>query len=122
MRNGLVLLLCLVLMVTAQTLWKLGLSKMGGIDVSAGLGPQVLKVLKSWRILAGVGIFSFTTLLWLDLLSRMELSQLYPMMSFTYVLAFFSGWLWLGETPNPTRLVGIVVICVGIYLVARTGG
>jgi drug/metabolite transporter (DMT)-like permease len=118
----LVLFTCLVLMVAAQTLWKLGVSKAGGIDVGAGSIPeQVLKVIRSWRILLGIAIFGCTTLLWLDLLSRMELSRLYPLMSFTYVIAFFTGWWWLGEQPNPSRFVGILVICLGIYLVSRTG-
>jgi drug/metabolite transporter (DMT)-like permease len=122
MRNALVLLVCLVLMVTAQSMWKVGLARIGGVDVGSGtLMGQLLKVIKSWRIMLGIGIFCCTTILWFDLLSRMELSQLYPMMSFTYVMAFFTGWWWLGETPNFTRLLGIVIICVGIFLVARTG-
>ena len=123
MRNWLVLILCLSLMVTAQSLWKIGLIRIGIIDVGGSpLGPQLLKLLKSWRIVVGIAIFACTTVLWFDLLSRMELSLLYPMMSLVYVIAFFVGWFWLGETPNWNRLLGILVICLGIFLTARTGG
>lgn len=123
MRNWLVLLLCLTLMVTAQTLWKIGLARIGVIDVAGKpLWPQVIMLATSWRILLGAGIFAGTTLIWLDLLSRMELSVLYPMMSLSYVLAFFTGWIWLGEEPSVTRFLGILVICFGIWLVGRTGG
>jgi drug/metabolite transporter (DMT)-like permease len=108
-------------MVTAQSLWKVGLGRIGVIDVGGSpLLPQLVKLLKSWRILAGIGIFGISSLLWFDLLSRMELSLLYPMVSFVYVIAFFVGWFWLGETPSWSRLLGIVVICGGIYLTSRT--
>lgn len=122
MRNWLLLILCLCLMLVAQSLWKAGLSRVGVIDLTSAGGLALLwKVLRSWRILTGIGIFAVTTAMWLDLLSRFELSFLYPMMSLVYVFAFFAGWIWLGETPNGLRLVGILVICVGIFIVARTG-
>ena len=120
MRNWLLLVLCLSLMVTAQTLWKIGLAKVGTIDVSQGWLPQIGRLIRSWRILVGLGIFAFTTLLWFDLLSRMELSLLYPMMSLVYVIAFFVGWWFLGEEPSWTRFAGILVIGLGIIIVART--
>ncbi len=109
-------------MVGAQTLWKVGLRGMDGVHLgSRELIGQLFRIAMRWQFLLGMAIFGFTTILWLDLLSRMELSRLYPLMSFTYVIAFFTGWMWLGEKPNPRRLVGILVICVGIYLVAQTG-
>jgi drug/metabolite transporter (DMT)-like permease len=121
-RNWIVLAACLCLMVTAQILWKTALGRIGTIDVgSSGIVRQVGQLATNWRILAGLAIFGITTLLWLDLLSRMQLSLLYPMMSFSYVLSFFAGWAWLGEQPNGSRLLGIFVIGLGIFLVARTG-
>jgi drug/metabolite transporter (DMT)-like permease len=65
-------------------------------------------------------MFGLATILWFDLLSRMELSLLYPFMSLSYVIAFFAGWFFLGENPQPLRLVGIVIIILGIALVARS--
>lgn len=121
MRNWILLVICLSLMVLAQSLWKTGLNRIGTIDVSTGLVPQIFKLVRSWQILVGISIFGITSLMWFDLLSRMELSLLYPMMSLAYVMAFFVGWIWLGESPNPMRLAGILVIGVGIFLVSRTG-
>ena len=120
MRNWLLLILCLTLMVTAQTLWKTGLSRVGTIDVAQGWMPQILKLISSWRIVLGLGIFAFTTILWFDLLSRMDLSLLYPMMSLVYVIAFFVGWWFLGEQPSWARFFGILVIGAGILIVAKT--
>lgn len=121
MRNWIVLFFCLGLMVSAQILWKLALSRIGVVDVSSmGLAAKLIELLRSWRILAGLAMFGVATLLWFDLLSRMELSFLYPFMSLSYVLAFFAGWWLLGEEPQPIRLLGILLVVAGIALVART--
>lgn len=121
MRNVAVLFACLGLMVTAQVLWKTALGRVGVVDVmSSSLPSRVLLLARSWRILAGLVMFGLATILWFDLLSRMELSLLYPFMSLSYVIAFFAGWFFLGENPQPLRLVGIVIIILGIALVARS--
>jgi drug/metabolite transporter (DMT)-like permease len=108
-------------MVAAQTLWKISVSRTGGIDLASGDAvAQVIRVGRSWPFLLGGLVFAFATVLWLHLLSRMELSHLYPMMSLTYPIAFFSGWALLGERPSLRRFAGIVVICVGIFVVAQS--
>lgn len=122
MRNGLVLALCLTMMVGAQTLWKIGLGKLGKLDMGRDQLLQLWNLARTWEIVVGVMIFGVTTLLWLDLLSRFPLSQLYPMMSLVYVIAFFVGWWQFGEEPSLIRFVGIAVICLGVALVARSGG
>lgn len=121
LRNLLVLGSCLFLMVAAQLLWKIGLGAIGGLDLqAAGVGAQLVAAATSLPIVGGVALFGVSTVLWLDLLSRIELSRLMPLGSLTYVASFVAGWAWLGETPHLGRLVGILVICGGIYLVARS--
>jgi len=122
MRNAVVMFACLGLMVSAQVLWKVALTRIGVVDVmSSSLGERLLQLAGSWRILLGLAMFAVATVLWFDLLSRVELSFLYPFMSLSYVLAFFAGWWLLGESPQLSRLIGILVIIAGIALVARSG-
>jgi len=122
MRNAILLFACLGLMVTAQVLWKVALGRIGVVDItSSSIGTRVVQLASSWRILLGLVMFGMATLLWFDLLSRMQLSLLYPFMSLSYVLAFFAGWWFLGEAPHLMRIVGILVIVLGIALVARSG-
>ncbi len=121
MRNVVVLLTCLGLMVTAQVLWKSALSRVGVVDVmSSSLPSRILLLARSWRILGGLIMFGLATVLWFDLLSRWELSLLYPFMSLSYVFAFLAGWIFLGEHPQPLRIMGILVIILGIVLVSRS--
>lgn len=121
LRNTLVLAGCLFLMVAAQLLWKVGLGQIGGLDLQgAGVVGQLLAVATSLPIVGGIGLFGVSTVLWLDLLSRIELSRLMPLGSLTYVASFVAGWALLGETPRIGRFLGILVICGGIFLVARS--
>jgi multidrug transporter EmrE-like cation transporter len=44
----------------------------------------------------------------------------YPMLSIGYIVNAFFAWMLFGETLNPERLLGIGVIIVGVYILARS--
>ena len=56
----------------------------------------------------------------LVVLSRVEVSAAYPMLSIGYVLAAVMGYFFLGESVGVERMAGIALICGGVLLVART--
>jgi drug/metabolite transporter (DMT)-like permease len=57
---------------------------------------------------------------WIMALSRVEVSVAYPMLSLGYIVnAFFAWWLF-GEALTVSRLVGMGIIIVGVYLVAKS--
>ena len=68
----------------------------------------------------GLGCFAVSVLLWLAVLSRVQVSAAYPMASMGYVLVAIASALWLGENLTPMRIAGLVLICAGVYLIART--
>jgi multidrug transporter EmrE-like cation transporter len=52
--------------------------------------------------------------------SRVQVSVAYPMLSMGYVIAAVLGVIFLGENVGITRAGEILLICAGVYLVART--
>ena len=44
----------------------------------------------------------------------------YPMLSIGYVINAVIAWQWLGEPLATQKLVGIGVIVIGVFLVARS--
>ena len=74
----------------------------------------------TWKILLGICCYGLSMLIWLLILSRVDLSFAYPMLGVSYVLVVASAWLILGETISITRWVGTFVICIGVALVARS--
>ena len=66
----------------------------------------------------GLGCFALSVLLWLAVLTRVQVSAAYPMASMGYVLVAIAGALWLGESLTPMRIAGLVLICTGVFLIA----
>jgi uncharacterized membrane protein len=61
------------------------------------------------------GVFS-----WLLALGRADLSWVYPFASLSYVLITIASWALLHEHISPQRWLGLLVICAGVLLVARS--
>jgi len=70
-----------------------------------------------WLALAAYGV---SLMVWLIGLSRVPVSQAYPLLSMGYVLNIGLAWWLLGEVPNVQRIVGTSVIIAGVVLVARS--
>jgi drug/metabolite transporter (DMT)-like permease len=69
---------------------------------------------------AALGCYGISIIVWLVGLSRVPVSQAYPLLSLGYVINVGLAWWLLGETPNVLRVAGIAVIVFGVVLVARS--
>ena len=80
-------------------------------------GLQLLTVPPLWYALVAYGL---SVIVWLVGLSRVPVSQAYPLLSLGYVINIGLAWWLFGEVPNLQRVAGIGVIVVGVILVARS--
>ena len=78
---------------------------------------EVLVVPSLWFALAAYGL---SVIVWLVGLSRVPVSQAYPLLSLGYVINIGLAWWLLGEVPNLQRVAGIAVIVLGVVLVTRS--
>ncbi len=78
---------------------------------------NVLVVPSLWYALIAYGL---SLIVWLVGLSRVPVSQAYPLLSLGYVINIGLAWWLLGEVPNLQRVAGIGVIVLGVVLVARS--
>ncbi len=67
-----------------------------------------------------IGAYGLSLIVWIVGLSRVPVSQAYPLLSLGYVLNVGLAWWLLGELPNLQRVAGIGVILFGVVLVARS--
>jgi len=65
-------------------------------------------------------VHALSLVLWVLALSRTEVSVMYPMVSIGFALNALLAWWLLGEALNAQRLIGIAVIMLGVWLVARS--
>ena len=78
---------------------------------------ELLTVPWLWVALTCYGL---SVIVWLVGLSRAPVSQAYPMLSLNYVLMVGLAWWLFNEVPNLERVLGILVIVVGVVLVFRS--
>ena len=87
---------------------------------NAAMLRRSLEILTVPWLWAALACYGFSVIVWVVGLSRVPVSQAYPLLSLGYVLNVGLAWWLLGETPNVMRVAGIAVIVFGVVLVARS--
>jgi multidrug transporter EmrE-like cation transporter len=115
------LMLGVLLNATAQLLLKAGTNAVGQFEFSAGnILPVGMKLAFEPHIMGGMLCYVISLVVWIMGLSRVEVSIAYPMLSIGYVLNAIAAWYLFGEAVSVTRLTGIGIIIIGVYIVARS--
>ena len=116
----LLILLDVFLNVTGQLSLKYGMTKIGNFSLSLStLPPVFLKAATNLHVLFGLLCYGLGFMVWLIVLSKAEVSYAYPLISLGYILTAVLAWALFGEALNENRLVGILTICLGVFLIAR---
>jgi multidrug transporter EmrE-like cation transporter len=71
-------------------------------------------------ILAGLACYVLSVAVWLLVLSRVEVSFAYPLLSIGYIVTASAGWIFFDESMGIIRWSGILVICLGVWLITRS--
>lgn len=114
-------MLGVLLNAVAQLLLKAGTNAVGAFEFStANIVPVGWKIATSLPILGGIGCYVVSVVVWILALSRVEVSIAYPMLSVGYVVNAVAAWYLFGEAVTPMRLIGIGIIILGVFIVARS--
>ncbi|MGP8025795.1 MAG: EamA family transporter [Acidocella sp.] len=105
---------------TAQLLLRMAMVDFNTTSPSQPLVSRMLVLGFSPPLMGGLVLFGFSILAWLVVLSRLPVSIAYPMASLGYVMAALLGVVFLREPVHVLQIVGIVVICLGVGLIARS--
>ncbi|WP_204112504.1 EamA family transporter [Shimia biformata] len=101
-----------------QTAFKAGVDRISFAE-GAGVVTKSLGFLTSPWILAGLAAYGVGTLFWLFALRQLDLSLAYPFVALSFVVVFLIGILFLGEPVVATRVIGLLIIIVGLVVMAR---
>ena len=119
-RPLIVALLSIILGATGQFLFRLGMLHYGKVTVT-GIWGQLGAIICTPAIFLGFSCFGISSILWLVVISRWELSYAYPLVALGYVLAILYGTLLLRETLTLPKIVGSVLILAGISILGLWG-
>jgi drug/metabolite transporter (DMT)-like permease len=107
--------------VTGQLSLKHGMNKLGNFAVSLNTLPAVFfQAAFNPYVLLGLLCYGLGFMVWLIVLAKAEVSYAYPLISLGYVFTAILARLLIGEAVSVTRMAGILVICLGVFLVARS--
>lgn len=116
-----IILFGVLLNAAAQLALKQGMRQIGEFEfVLANALPVGWQVGTNPFVALGLLCYVVSVGIWILVLSRVEVSLAYPMLSIGYVVNALAAWLLFGENLTPTRIVGIAVICFGVWLLSRT--
>jgi len=117
----LLLLISICATASAHLCFKKGVLRLGELDFSFSqvfsLIPQIFQ--NVW-IMLGVGLFGISFILWLFVLSKLQINVAYPIaLSCEVTLVTIASWFLFKEYLSPIQILGIVVIIVGIFLLLK---
>ena len=112
----LLLILAILLGVVGQLLLKQGMSKRPGFRVN-----ELLSLIGDYSVISGFLCYGFSTLLYVSILARIELSLAYPTVSLGYVFVVIFSKLIFNETISSRRWIALAIISTGVILVGFGG-
>ncbi len=108
---------------TGELFLKRGMNEIGSFDFAAvdKILPTVWRMAQNPNLWLGFIGFMGGSVFWLSVISRVPLSLAYPMLALSYVIVVVESWVFLGEGLHPLRIIGSVVVGIGVALVGLSG-
>lgn len=114
-------LAALLPVVVGELLLKTAMNRFGILNLELRTLPHtVWSLATNPLIIAAVAVYAVGTLLWLAALSRLDLSFVYPWSALAYILITLSAHFILHETVSAQRYLGVLVICLGLVIIAKS--
>ena len=112
-------LVAIMLLSAGQTCLKAGLNHIGGVNLADGVAG-LSKLLRTPWIVVGFACYGLSSILWLDVLSKLDFSLAFPMVGSTYVFTLLIGRFFFQETVGWDRMLGVGLILLGISFLVRS--
>ena len=117
--NIVLILLSVLLNCAAQLLIRKGMLVEGEVGMQNMLSHVGSMITNLW-LWGAMLCYALSILLWMSVLSKVEVSYAYPFLSVGYVVSAVAGYALFNENLSPVRIAGIIVICIGVILISRS--
>ena len=113
------ILISVSLGVCGQLSFKYAMLRVGTVDFSHLL-TAIPKIAANPFVWLGLSCYGISTVVWLMILSRVELSFAYPLISVGYILVLVLSYLIFHEPVTWIRFGGTLVIVAGVWMVTHS--
>ncbi len=105
----------------SQIMLKKGMTSIEKFDVSlGGVAGSLFNIVFNPWVFFGLLMMVISMGSHLVVLSRVDISFAYPFLGLSFVLILGYGYFALDEMVNAWRILGVVFICAGVALVAKS--
>lgn len=98
----------------AQFLFKRGVENIKIFNLKG-----ILSLISNFNILGGLLLYALSLLMWFYVLSKMELSKAYPLVSIGYIFTAILGYYLLNESLSGFKLIGVGFIVLGVIFISK---
>ncbi len=116
LQEFILLLISVLASVTGQFFLKLGALKLGRVNLANAVN-QVFSIITTPELLIGLTCYGIGAIVYILVLTRVNLSVAGPSASLVYVFSVLLGYFLFRESIPPVRLVGLSLIVSGVILV-----
>jgi multidrug transporter EmrE-like cation transporter len=96
---------------------------MSSSTVSAALGQgtasTITAIATNPYVIGGLSLYALGAVLWLFVLSRVDVSVAYPFVAFGFIVTMGLAIVLLGEPLQPLRVAGTLLVVAGAVLITR---
>lgn len=111
----------LVIAVAGQLTLKVAMGRVtAALPHDASPVTVLFKAATNPLVIIGLAGYVISAAIWLLVLARADLSQVYPFAGLTIVLVTLAAGFFLGERMSSLRFLGMLLVFVGVTLVARS--
>jgi len=107
-----------------QIFMKEGMKQAGPVPLDRSvvdLASYFLKAIFSFQLIGAAVCYGVSFLMWLAVLSVLDLSLARPIMATGYLITMIYGY-FAGEELSVSRVAGTLLIVAGLFFVAKSGG
>ena len=116
------ILLSVTLSAIAQISLKIGMSSppVATALAQGEAGRIALSVVATPHILTGLACYGLGMVVWLAVLAKVDVTIAYPFVGLGFLVTLALGVLLLGESMSATRLIGTVLVVLGVMLTPQS--
>ena len=102
----------------AQILLKAGMKQFGNIELKNNIINTSVSIALNPYIITGFISYGISIILWLWVLSKVDVSLAYPFQALGYIVVTILAWLIFQEDITLTRIIALIFISIGLIILA----
>ena len=116
--NFIIIIISVLLNALAQLFLKFGMQQISPIAIKNNLIQTSTLIILNPYIIVGFISYGISIVLWLWVLSKVDVSLAYPFQALGYILVTILAWLIFHEEINSLRICALIFITIGLIFLA----